>query len=276
MTVILYDAAEDGSWLDHSAHPFTPADTTNTFASPTKLLSVSVSAQVTISQFLYASGTFTFALGGEMDVDVATGISGNPGALQAALDDLDVLSADDGSLGRSADYSIIYNLPVRSFQIAATNVNVFLGNQFSWVDGSNGGAADGLIQEVELGANTEGFYAGGVDIGLLLLSGQPTGQSVFDAAIHPKFFALTGSAAELGLVNITDFSLEARGITFEVNQGKAWSALPGAPTPVIDWQLSFPDTAIDTDTDPDGFHLLTPGDPIVFALSGAPLVGVRG
>ncbi len=269
VTVILNDTAADDSWLNLSANPLTPAGSPKTFNSPSTLLSVSVPAQVTISDFIYASGMFTFALGGEMKVDVATGLPGDGGALHSALEGLTVLASDDGTLGRSADYSIIYNLPVRSFQIAATNVNLFIGDEFSWVD-ANG---DGLIQKVELGSNTAGFYAGGVDIGLLLLSGQSTGQSAFDAAIHPKFFALTGSAAELGLVHITDFSLEARGITFEVNSGKVWSALPGAPVPVVDWQLSFPDTAIDTDTDPDGFQLLTPGDPIVFALEGTPLVG---
>ena len=46
------------------------------------------------------------------------------------------------------------------------------------------------------------------------------------------------------------------------------------PPSLIDWELSFPDTAADTDTDPDGFQLLTPGDPVVFALGGTPVVGV--
>ena len=274
VTVILYDTAGDSSWLNHSANPLVVG--TKTFNSPSTLLSVSVPAEVTVSDFLYASGTFTFALGGTMNVDVATGITGTPPVtLQPALNALTVLASDNGTLGRSADYSIIYNLPVRSFQIAATNVNIFLGNEFAWVDGSNGGTDDGLIQEVELGADTVGFYVGGVDIGVLLLSGQPTGKALFDAAIHPKFFALSGSAAELGLVHIPVFDLDARSVTVDVNQGKAWApAAPGTPVPVIDWQLSFPDTAIDTDTDPDGFQLLTPGDPVVFALRGTPVVGV--
>ena len=223
MSVVLYDTADDDSWLNHSVNPL--AVDTKTFNSPSSLLSVSVPAQLSISDFLYASGTFTFARGGSMSVDVATGMGGTPPpALQAALDALPTLSSDTGVLGRSADYSVIYNLPVRSFQIAATNVNVFLGTAFAWVDGSNGGTVDGLIEKVELGPDTTGFYAGGVDIGVLLLSGQPTGVTAFDAAIHPRFFALSGSAAELGIVNIPDFGLEARGITVEVNQGTA-----GAP-----------------------------------------------
>ena len=36
--------------------------------------------------------------------------------------------------GRSADWSTIYNLPVTSFQIAATNLNIFFGDGFDWTD----------------------------------------------------------------------------------------------------------------------------------------------
>ena len=272
LTVVLYDTAADGTWLNHSANPLSVG--TKTFNSPSALLSVSVPAQVTVEDFLYASGTFTFARGGTMNVDVATGLGGTPPpTLQAALDALPILSSDTGALGRSADYSVIYNLPVRSFQIAATNVNVFFGTAFAWVDGSNGGTANGLIEEVELGPDTTGFYAGGVDIGVLLLSGQPTGLAAFDSAIHPRFFALSGTAAELGVVNIPGFSLEGRGITLEVNQGTPWApGVPGAPPPVIDWRLSFPDTASDPDTDPDGFQLVTPDGPVVFGLAG-PVIG---
>ena len=138
--MVLYDTADDGSWLNHSANPLNVG--TKTFNSPSTLLSVSVPAQVSVEDFLYASGTFTFARGGTMNVDVATGLGGTPPpTLQAALDALPTLSSDTGALGRSADYSVIYNLPVRSFQIAATNVNVFFGTAFAWVDGSNGGTA---------------------------------------------------------------------------------------------------------------------------------------
>ena len=95
--------------------------------------------EVTVSDFLYASGTFTFALGGTMNVDVATGITGTPpAALQPALDALSVLAPTTARSDAARTTRLIYNLPVRSFQIAATNVNVFLGNEFAWVDAATG------------------------------------------------------------------------------------------------------------------------------------------
>ncbi|MGH3369669.1 MAG: hypothetical protein ACRDPR_06685, partial [Nocardioidaceae bacterium] len=203
MSVVLYDEADDDTWLNHTANPVTIG--TKTFNSPSTLLSVSVPASLTISDVIHASGTFTFARGGTMTVDVATGFNGSaPATLTTALGALPVLASDDGTFGRSADYSTIYNLPVTSFQIAATNLNLFFGENFSWTDAN----ADDVIQQSELGSGTTGFLLAGGDIGLLLLSGQTTSVTAFDAVVKPRFFALSGAIDSLGLVNVTEFALE--------------------------------------------------------------------
>ena len=114
-----------------------------------------------------------------MNVDVATGWAGTPPvALTAALAGLPELATDTGAFGRSADWSTIYNLPVTSFQIAATNLNVFFGDGFDWTDAD----ADDVIDLGELGSTTKGFLLSGGDIGFLLLSGGKTGVAAFDAA----------------------------------------------------------------------------------------------
>ena len=261
ISVVLYDTADDDSWLNHSAAPL--AVGTKTFNSPSTLVSVSVPASITISDVVHLSATFTFARGGTMNVDVATGWAGTPPvALSAALAGLPVLASDTGVFGRSTDWSTIYNLPVTSFQIAATNLNVFFGDGFDWTDAN----ADDVIDDDELGSTSKGFLLSGGDIGFLLLSGGKTGVAAFDAAVKPRFYALSGAIDSLGLVNIGEFALRALDLGLEVNQGSQWnaSAPVGSPAPVIDWVKSFGAA---------GFSLIVPGDDPVFDFAGTPVIG---
>ncbi len=261
ITVVLYDTADDDSWLNHSANPL--AVGTKTFNSPSTLVSVSVPASITVSDVVHLSATFTFARGGTMTVDVATGWAGSPpAALAAAVAGIPVLATDTGAFGRSADWATIYNLPVTSFQIAATNLNIFFGDGFDWTDTDG----DDVIDLDELGSGSKGFLLSGGDIGFLLLSGGRTGVTTFDALVKPRFYALSGAIDSLGLVNIDEFALQALSLGLEVNQGKQWdpTAPVGSPAPVIDWVKSF---------GPGGFMLIVPGDDPVFDFDGKPVVG---
>ncbi|HEX7167002.1 MAG TPA: Calx-beta domain-containing protein [Acidimicrobiales bacterium] len=260
ISVVLYGEAADDTWLDHDVNPYVITSPAKTFDSPSTLLSVSVPASITIDSVIHASGTFTFARGGTMLVDVATGFTGGSPPLQ--LSTISGLPESDGTtFGRSADWSMIYNLPVTSLQVAATNLNVFFGDGFAWSDTD----ADNVIDQTELGSGTKGFLLAGADIGFLLLSGVKTGNTAFDALVKPKFYAVSGVIDSLGLVNITDFQLEALTVGIEVNQGKHWyTAAVGTPVPTIDWVESFGTS---------GFTLITPNDDPVFDFEGTPLVG---
>src|SRR5438309_1165724 len=109
----------------------------------------------------------------------------------------------------------------------------------------------------------------------VLLSGTLTPLNV----LLPRFLAINSTAVSVGLVNIPEFTLEARGIQVEVNQGTPWvGAALTQPHPVIDWQRSFPggDPAdVNANSDLDGFLVRTgtTTTPVVLDLAGTPLVG---
>ena len=94
-----------------------------------------------ISDAVLITGGFSLLLGPVEYVDVVTGLNGTPAPgpvlnwlnsilLSTAADaDGDGRADDPGDdlLRRSADYGIIYNLPVRTMQLGITDASVFLG-----------------------------------------------------------------------------------------------------------------------------------------------------
>jgi hypothetical protein len=161
----------------------------------------------------------------------------NPTVPPTALVGLPVAADGSGStLGRSADYSKLWNLRVSTIKVGAEGVSIFLGDNLAPfdIDTDNNGTLD----LDELGDDAKGFFVEDVDLGLVLASTVP-----FTGAQAPlnllKFIGLKATADSAGLVGFEDvLTLTSRMITVEVNGGTV--LVPLAPAATIDWGLSFP------------------------------------
>ena len=218
-----------------------------------------------IGEFVHVSGAFSFRMGEVETVDVNTGLL-DPTVPPVQLAGLThVVDTDDGLLGRSTDYSTIWNLRVSTIKVGAEGVSVFIGQNLAPFDIDTDD--NGVLDLDELGDDAEGFFIEDVDLGLVLASAVPfTGPN---AALNIlKFIGLKATADSAGLVGFEDvLTLTSRMITVELNGGTV--LVPLAPAATIDWGISFPGTT-------PGLAVQTgdPANPVVLDYRGTPLVGI--
>ncbi len=241
----------------------------------TKLLRASVQrATLQLSDFLYLGGSFAFEAGPSYSVTVNSGIPAFildqiPGDLL----DLIGLNAETGTLTHGVD----------SFSIGGSNVTLFAGingpywtdldlnGQVSWVsatqiDGKNVyttlTAAEGDLngngivdanETAELNENAVGLVATDLDFGMAvmqsnnpvfsLLAGNPV-LGVLAELLRPRYFAVKGTAYNIGFVGLEDIQAEIVNLAVELNVATPW----GTFLPSLDFAASFPGE----DTDEDG------------------------
>ena len=217
---------------------------------------LSADLTLTLEDFVHVSGRITFTKSLLNDsVDVATGLDSTSGVTAG----LSVITSTDPSgpgLARSADYSMIYNLPVTSFQIAATNINVFAGYDEELNPGT-----DRILQRNELSSGAIGVWAGGIDVGLVFMLARSTDLPTFDAlGLH--FVALNATADSVEIVGVPELDLRADNIEVRLNTGKRWASAPLGPPAVVNFESSF--TA--------GYEINTGGDPVTLNYN-SPVVG---
>ncbi len=226
---------------------------------------------------LHLNGTLTLTKGGIGSVDLNTGLDATSGVL-SQITNVAVATPDPTNgteVGRSADYSKLWNLQVSTLQFAFTNANAFIGSGFGWDDAN----ADEVMQQSELAAGALGLFAGGINLTFLMLT--PLG----GMPISKRFLGLKGYVAEVGLTGIDDYLvLTAKNVEFEANLGTTLETGLGATsTAVVDWVGSFPDpNPSDNPTDgsdnptPAGYHVFIGGTspPAVVLDSTDSVIGV--
>ena len=204
-----------------------------------------------VSDFVYVSGGFSFDKGPVKPVAVRTGFSGLDALTARTLFGDMPISADapaDGSVARTADGSMIWNLPVSTIELGLHDVDVFLG----YTDSLDLAAADGDLTHDELvAAHAIGLFLDNVSLGMVLMRAQqvsipgvllqPTGLN----ASFLKFFSLRVTAANVELLGVPELTLSANNLEVRVNQGSfvgpwtAASVAAGGIQPVIDFVASF-------------------------------------
>ncbi|MGH9281817.1 MAG: hypothetical protein ACRD0S_02650, partial [Acidimicrobiales bacterium] len=253
-------------------------------------------ALLRISDAVHISGSFSFRAGPVEYVDVVTGFTGTPTnpTLATALGLIDVSTEADGddddtweddpggqTLARSSDYGIIYNLPVRTVQIGASGVSVFVG----WAPGLSawnlGTDTDGVLSRAEFDTLTGdnagttaydgdgiGLFVANLDLGMVLATPTPLPAPLTTLPPQlPRFFAFTSLAEQAGWVGFEDvFQLTARNVAVEANRASTWIGLPLAPTAAIDWIRSYGETGFEVPTG-------TTTDPVAITFEGTPLIG---
>ncbi|MCF7973670.1 MAG: LEPR-XLL domain-containing protein, partial [Phycisphaerae bacterium] len=225
----------------------------------TGVVAASTTFSLTISDFVHLSGIFTFGLGLGTSVDVQTGLNATTGPTVApALTSL--ATSDPGSgVWRSTDYSMLYNLSVSAFTIAATDVSVFVG----YSSGLTPTGANGTLLSTDVPDDAVGLYASNVDVGLVLMSAKKTGMANFDQ-LKLSFHALKATASNIEILGIPSLTLSANNVEVRVNSGKAWAgAAATAPRPTVDFVESFTAT---------GYAIQTGGTAISIAFAG-PVIG---
>ncbi len=219
-------------------------------------LELSADFTLTLEDFVHVSGRITFTKTLLNDVvDVATGLNASTGVAAG----LSVITSTDPSgpgLARSEDYSMIYNLPVTSFQIAATNINVFAGYDEELDPGS-----DRILERNELSSGAVGLWAGGIDVGLVFMLARSSGIPTLDA-LGLYFLSLNAQADSVEIVGVPELDLRADNIEVRLNTGKRWASAPLGPPAVVNFASSFP----------GGFNINTGGDPVTLNYD-SPIVG---
>ncbi len=212
-----------------------------------------------ISDFVYVTGSFSFNQGPVKKVDVKTGLTQIQALPVIGALGVSATKPTDGSLKRTSDGSVIWNLPVQTLEFGIGGADVFVG----YAPGLGAATADGDLTPAELeAAGAVGLFLDELTFGMVLMDALKTGPLVaplLDAA-KLRFFALAATAANLGAVGIPEIVVTAQNAEVRVNQGMtggAWPASPTAPKPFVDFASSFPDDTygVDPGTAPDGYRV---------------------
>ena len=147
-----------------------------------------------IGDNVHISGAVSFRFGEIETVDVNTGLQ-DPTLPPASLSGLPVAADGSGStLGRSDDYSMLWNLRVSTIKVGAEGVSIFLGDGLADYDLDDDIAnGNGTLDLGELGDDAQGFFIEDIDLGLVLASAVP----------------LTGRAAPLSLLKFVGLKATA-------------------------------------------------------------------
>ena len=224
-----------------------------------------------IGDNVHISGAVSFRFGEIETVDVNTGLL-DPTLPPASLSGLPVAADGSGStLGRSDDYSMLWNLRVSTIKVGAEGVSIFLGNG-SWPTTTSTTTSPTATAPWiwTSWATSAGLLIEDIDLGLVLASAVPlTGPRAPLSLL--RFVGLKATADSAGLVGFEDvLTLTSRGIVIEVNQGTPLPGGPlGSPAATIDWALSFPGTTPDSLCRP-----ATRPTRWCSTIAGTPLVGV--
>ncbi len=191
---------------------------------------------LTIGDFVYVSGSFSFNEGVPEAVDVATGITGAVASTQLA--GLSTSATDPGTLARNTDGSMIWNLPVDTINIGIGNASVFVGYADNLTP-----EADGTITLADVAAaDGIGLLMSGVNLGVVIMKALPTLTAPLLDLAHLRFYALRADANTAALVGVPEVTATATNVEVRVNNGEAGSAWLGNlvdAAPVIDFQQSF-------------------------------------
>ncbi len=193
-------------------------------------LSVSFSAMLNISDYVYLNGTFSFGVGGMTALDVATGL---PSDLSGVGDDV---TADlSGLSGISDDYATIEDLEMEIFTLGVSDVNAFVGFSGPYFIDSND---DGLIDENDTpDEDVFGFVLNDFDLGLMFMEPELAMTPGYDWL--PSFYAGAGHADSFAFKGLAgdQFCLETGDIALNFNSGSGWAL--GLDTPVVNFLTSF-------------------------------------
>jgi Ca2+-binding RTX toxin-like protein len=251
-------------------------------------VSVSISATITLSDYIQISGTLTFSRTTQV-VNISTGLAGNIGSLSAALQSsfdalpqfptnylTSVNSLDDltpGTKSALQDFATAKSLPLTSatqireaitsyiatelfvdadlstiHNVKATTITLAASNVNVFI-GVNGGAAN---------PNALGLSLTSVNLGAVIMS-PATGILLAFQTFLPKFYAIKGTAATATLVGVPEITASATNVEVDINSGfwsKKLSAIPGLPIPTVNFQTSFPISSTNTAV---GFEVPTGG-----------------
>jgi hypothetical protein len=235
----------------------------------TKLLRASVEqATLQLSEFLYLGGSFALEAGPSHEVTVNSGIP--PDILD--LIENEVSASTDlqeifGLLGFDFETGTITH-SVNSLSIGGSNVTAFAGvngpywtdldgdGEVSWTDenGQTLAQADadthnpGVVdadETAELNENAIGLVATDLDFGIAVMQANSPVFSLLSSVpplafvaelLKPRYFAVKGSAYNVGFIGLDDITAEVVNVTVELNVATPWGPL----LPSLDFATSFP------------------------------------
>ena len=203
---------------------------------------IAVSAEhvlLDIGEFVHVSGAFSFRIGEVETVDVNTGIVSDV-PVPTLIGLTNVTDTDDGTLGRTTDFSMIWNLRVNTIKIGAEGVSVFIGT--GWPTTTSTTTSRTTTAPSTWTSSARVRRASSSRTSTSAWCWPPRCRSpARSGAQRPQVHRPQGHGRLCVLVGFEDvLELTIRTVTVEVNMGTV--LVPSAPATVIDWQLSYPDT----------------------------------
>ncbi|MDX1744690.1 MAG: hypothetical protein R3324_02030, partial [Halobacteriales archaeon] len=251
------------NWVDSYPTSDPYAIPTGTTTDPVELdfsgsvIGVSASfVQLSISKFVHISGGFSFLKGKEIAVDIQTN---DPTVFGSSPIAVSATKPSDGSLARTSDGSMLWNVPVETIEIGIADASFFVGYNDDGGDTFDLGG-DQSLDEADLG-DAIGFFGSGIDLGMVF-SSIVSAHAYFDTVGRPTFVTVKGSADIVSVLGLEAFlTLTLEGVRAEVNFGDAWAtSTTNPPPPAIDWESSFTG-GYDVDTGEGN-------DPVTFTMDG--------
>jgi hypothetical protein len=115
------------------------------------------------------------------------------------------------------------------------------------------------LEEDEINPDAMGFAMNDVDLGLVMA----TPHSFVDSNLLPTMYAARLNVAEIGMVGIDAFELNAEGVEVKFNGSGSGGA--GGLTSVVDWESTFGE---------EGFEVPTGGDPVIIDYGNDEFIGI--
>ncbi len=213
---------------------------------------------LSISDFVYIRGGFSFEKGGNTYLDVRTsGLTSGTG-LGTALNGLanpDGFDEDpEGNQTRATkNGSTIWDVPVLTTTIGISNASMFVGynpNQPGTEGTSFNAGNDGILDEADLSPDAIGLLANGINVGIVIAKVSPDAPTVLKTGgtyALPTFMAVAAEIALLAPVGLPkELVFRFEDIGLSLNKGGKVGTTTTSNS-WVDWASSFPE-----ELNPDG------------------------
>ena len=210
-------------------------------------LSASV-VTLSISDFIYIRGGFSFEKGGNTYLDIRTSGITTGIALGTSLNGVANPGGFDtdpvGNTTRAtANGSTIWDVPMLMTTIGISNASVFIGYNPN-AEGTSGTSfdpgANGILDKDDLSGDAIGLLANNIDVGLVIAKLSPDAPVALKGKI-PTLMAVRATVGELTPVGLPEeLVFQFEGVGLSVNTGKPFAGTAGTKV-WVDWAQSFPE-----------------------------------
>ena len=224
---------------------------------------------LSISDFVYIRGGFSFEKGGNTYLDVRTSGLTSGSGLATSLNGVGNPGGFDedpeGNQTRATqNASTIWDVPMLTTMIGISNASIFVGynpNQPGTEGTSFNTGDDGLLDEDDLSEGAIGLLANGINVGIVIAKVSPDAPAALRAggtSALPTFMAVAAEVALLTPVGLPEelvFRFEDIGLS--VNKGGKVGTVATSNS-WVDWASSFPEELNEDDSVAKPAGLLVP------------------